>query len=590
MLRNLIICLVAGWCSWSSAAASAETRVALVIGNSAYVNTTPLANPLNDARDMATALKTAGFDVVAAFDADKRGVDQALRQFTDKLAKADVALFFYAGHGLQVGAQNYLVPVDARLERERDLEFEAIKLEFILRQLEIDREGKTTIVILDACRDNPLSRNLARSMGTRSAAIGRGLAAAATGLGTFIAYSTQPGNVALDGEGRNSPFTSALVKHMSATGRNLPATMIEVRKEVVAATNGRQVPWDHSALTGDFYFVPGSGAPTANSAAPDAARVNAEVAALQERLAKLEADARKREATAATPSASAVVSADVLKLAELRMRATSLDALTKDLQRKLLNARTAEDQATDAAGKAKHARDAVNIQTEMTRRALDLQKLKGEMAALEGGQAASGASASAPTAVTTAASPLPVLPKATQQKESPNFETADNVGLLGIELRSFRAPNPIACREACEGDAACAGFQHGRKSPVMGACELFSRVDTRREDNQWRSGVRTFESGTANAAPSPPKSIVIPAPVSRTKQGFNFYNGVALGGNPIKSTQVDSADSCMIVCRNTDRCIAAEFDTRNQSNCSIYDSINTTYEKGGVTIAVKGER
>jgi hypothetical protein len=133
--------------------AIAETRVALVVGNAAYQSTTPLANPLNDARDMAAALKTAGFDVVEALDADKRKLDGALRVFADKLTKADVALFFYAGHGLQVGAQNYLVPTDAKLERERDLEFEAVKLDFVLRQMEIDREGKTTIVILDACRD-----------------------------------------------------------------------------------------------------------------------------------------------------------------------------------------------------------------------------------------------------------------------------------------------------------------------------------------------------------------------------------------------------------------------------------------------------
>jgi len=175
---------------------------------------------------MSAALKAVGFDVVEALDTDRRQLDGALRAFTDKLARADIALFYYAGHGLQVGVQNYLVPIDAKLDRERDLEFETVKLDFVLRLMELEREGKTSIVILDACRDNPLTRSLARTMGTRSAAIGRGLAATSTGLGTFIAYSTQPGNVALDGAGRNSPFASALIKHIADRGRNLPATMI----------------------------------------------------------------------------------------------------------------------------------------------------------------------------------------------------------------------------------------------------------------------------------------------------------------------------------------------------------------------------
>jgi uncharacterized caspase-like protein len=286
--------------------ALAETRVALVIGNSAYRSTVPLTNPANDARDVTEALKKAGFTVVQAFDANKGQFDSALRLFTDKLANADVALFFYAGHGLQVGSENYLVPVDAKLERERDLEFEAVKLDFVLRQMEIDRDGKTTIVILDACRDNPLSRSLGRSMGTRSTAIGRGLAAAATGLGTFIVYSTQPGNVALDGDGRNSPFTSALVRHMTTQGRNLPAMMIEVRKDVVAATSGKQVPWDHSALTSDFYFVPGSAVPTPGTAAPAPSASSADVAALQERLRRLEEEARQRTASVSPPPAPAL--------------------------------------------------------------------------------------------------------------------------------------------------------------------------------------------------------------------------------------------------------------------------------------------
>ena len=303
-LGVLLIALAAA--GWHAPTARAETRLALVVGNSAYKSTTPLANPLNDARDMAAALKAAGFTVVEALDAGKPQFGSALRTFADKLANADIALFFYAGHGLQVGAQNYLVPIDAKLERERDLEFEAIKLDFVLRQMEIDREGRTNIVILDACRDNPLSRNLARSMGTRSTSIGKGLAAASTGLGTFIVYSTQPGNVALDGDGRNSPFTSALVRHMSVKGRNLPAMMIEVRKDVVATTGGKQVPWDHSALTTDFFFLPDGGTRPAGPAAT--AAPSPEVAALQERLRKLEEETRQRSATAPQPAPQSTAS------------------------------------------------------------------------------------------------------------------------------------------------------------------------------------------------------------------------------------------------------------------------------------------
>jgi uncharacterized caspase-like protein len=142
------------------------------------------------------------------------------------------------------------VPVDARLQSERDLDFDGISLDFVLRQVELDREGKTSIVFLDR-RDNHW-RNLAwhgHPLGKRP-----GLAQVQTGVGTFIAYSTQPGNVAVDGAGRNSPFTAALAKAVALPDRNLTSVMIEVRKEVLAATGGKQVPWDHSALTGDFYF------------------------------------------------------------------------------------------------------------------------------------------------------------------------------------------------------------------------------------------------------------------------------------------------------------------------------------------------
>jgi uncharacterized caspase-like protein len=479
MLRIWVLLMAVCGYALCGQSAIAETRVALVVGNGAYVNAPPLPNPMNDARAMAAALKGAGFEVVEALDADKAQFEVALRSFAEKLSNADVALFFYAGHGLQVGAQNFLVPIDAKLEHERDLEFEAVKLDFVQRQMEIDREGKTTIVMLDACRDNPLARNLARSMGTRSVGIGRGLAASAAGLGTFIAYATQPGNVALDGGGQNSPFTSALVKHLGTKGRNLQATMIEVRKDVVAATNGKQVPWDHSALTGDFYFVPGEATPVAGPVVAALPSSGADVTALQERLRKLEDQAQTR---ASSKAANTVSAADVIKLADLRVRAAGLAELVADLQRKVLDARTKEGQSANADEKSRFKRDALNIQTEWSRRGLDLQTLKDEIAQIEGTAAPSGA---------TVVAALPVIPEAVAQKVSPNFDVVENVALVGAEIRSFRAPNPVACREACEQDALCKGFQHGRKNPVMGTCLLFSRIDARQQDSSWFSGLRT---------------------------------------------------------------------------------------------------
>lgn len=299
--------------------AAAEKRVALVVGNSAYVNANPLPNPVHDAGEMAKALTESGFEVIVGLDLDKTGFDGKIRDFARALDGADVALFFYAGHGLQVGGRNYLVPVDASMQKERDLDFEGISVDFVLKQMEIDRENKTNVVFLDACRDNPLARNLARSMGTRSVSVGKGLAQVETGVGTFIAYSTQPGNVALDGDGTNSPFTTALAKGVRVPGRNLTAVMVDVRKDVLAATQGKQVPWDHSSLTGDFFFqlaaapgaIPGGGAPAPASAD------------LQERLRKLEDELRKKSDPEQT--------AKVVELAQLKEQVRSnLDANKQD--------------------------------------------------------------------------------------------------------------------------------------------------------------------------------------------------------------------------------------------------------------------
>lgn len=246
-----LICLILAFTAGSQA--HAEKRVALVIGNGAYQHTAKLNNPGNDAGDLSAALQRLNFEVVEGKDLDKREMERLIRQFGIKLAGADVALFFYAGHGLQVGGQNYLVPTDAKLANEGDIDFESLSLALVMKQME--REAKTSLVLLDACRDNPLARNLSRNMGTRNVQVGQGLAEVRmTAVGTLIAFSTQPGYVALDGNGRNSPYAEALLKHIEAPGSDVSGVLVEVRNEVLKATAGKQVPWEHTSLTGQVFL------------------------------------------------------------------------------------------------------------------------------------------------------------------------------------------------------------------------------------------------------------------------------------------------------------------------------------------------
>ncbi|MBS0241158.1 MAG: caspase family protein [Proteobacteria bacterium] len=257
--RLLGICLI--WIAAVATAlaaqpAAAQRRVALVIGNSGYTKVPPLANPENDAADIAAAVRKIGFEVVSGINVTKGQFEALLREFGTKAEGASAAFVFYAGHGLQARGNNYLIPVDASIENERDLDFSAVSLDLVLRQLS---KAETKIVMLDACRNNPFARGLSRSLGTRAIDENLGLAVStASDLGTFIAYATQPGNVARDGSGRNSPFTEKLKGHLATPGLSITDLMMDVRNEVAAATNGQQIPWEHSALAQKFYFVPGA--------------------------------------------------------------------------------------------------------------------------------------------------------------------------------------------------------------------------------------------------------------------------------------------------------------------------------------------
>ncbi len=237
--------------------AQADPKIALVIGNSAYQQAAPLTNADNDGRAMAAKLRELGFEVIEGIDLTHDQMVSKIRQLARRLPGIKTAVFFYAGHGMQVAGENFLVPVDANLEQEADLAFETIKVQTILDIMEAER--RTNIVFLDACRDNPMAQSLSRSLSkSRSTAYGKGLAQLNAGLGTLITYSTQPNNVALDGDpaATNSPFTAALLSHIGAPGLEIRQAITRVRQDVVAETNGRQVPWDHSSLLGDFYFGP----------------------------------------------------------------------------------------------------------------------------------------------------------------------------------------------------------------------------------------------------------------------------------------------------------------------------------------------
>ncbi len=232
-------------------AAWASKRVALVIGNSAYENAPVLANPANDAADIASALRDLGFVVVEGLDLKNRDMRDKIREFTNELRGADVAMLYYSGHAMQVGGKNQLAPVDTRLEFESDIDFETISLDFIEQQME--REVDTKLLFLDACRDSPLSRSLRAT--SRSNGAGSGLAEEKTAVsGTFIAFATNPGNVALDGKGRNSPFTKAMLDNIKRPGIEISTLMTDVRLQVVRDTNGQQTPWINSSLLGRFYF------------------------------------------------------------------------------------------------------------------------------------------------------------------------------------------------------------------------------------------------------------------------------------------------------------------------------------------------
>jgi hypothetical protein len=233
--------------------AQAERRVALVIGNGAY-KAGPLKNPPNDARDMAASLKSLGFEVILSENAGLAQMEQAVDQFWISLKKGGVGLFFFAGHGLQVKGVNYLVPVDANIQVEQDVKVRCLDVNLVLGRME-DAGNPLNLVILDACRNNPFARAWRSS--------GQGLAKMDAPTGTLIAYATAPDSVAADGAGKNGVYTSHLLRYMRTPGLTIENVLKQTRVAVLNETGRKQIPWEASSLTGDFFFSGPSPAPAA---------------------------------------------------------------------------------------------------------------------------------------------------------------------------------------------------------------------------------------------------------------------------------------------------------------------------------------
>jgi len=256
----------------AEAAAPDAKRVALVIGNSKYVHAVTLPNPANDARLIASTLRNAGFEVIEGVDQDNAGMHSLISRFTEQSYDADLAVIFYAGHGMQVDGKNYLIPVDAELTSPAFLKTRTVQIDDFMAALPPD--PAVGVIILDACRDNPLARTLAAAMPkSRSTSLGTGLApveAKSDGVGTgglLIAYATDPGAIAFDGNGVDSPYSTALARHLTEPGVEIQGALTRVRGEVTETTQGRQRPW-HNASLGREVFLGKPVAPAAPAANP----------------------------------------------------------------------------------------------------------------------------------------------------------------------------------------------------------------------------------------------------------------------------------------------------------------------------------
>src|SRR3979411_2246710 len=274
-MRFLITAITAAAFLASANAALADKRIAFVVGNSAYKNVAVLPNPALDAKSMAKLLRNVGFEVVEDANLSRDKMTEKLLEFGKKAQGADVALFFYAGHGIAINGTNYLLPVDADLKSEMDVKLcSPLNINTTLEQTMSD--AKVKLVFLDACRDNPFAGKIKSNSATRSLSVQSGLAEMKSSEGTLIAFATGPGQTALDGEvGTNSPFTRALMANIASPGVEIQQAMTRVRAQVNEETSKNQLPWGHTNLIGSVYLNPVAGAAGVQAEAPNTPAVAA---------------------------------------------------------------------------------------------------------------------------------------------------------------------------------------------------------------------------------------------------------------------------------------------------------------------------
>jgi uncharacterized caspase-like protein len=278
-MRTLTILVSLMCMALSVSAAKADRRVAFVVGNGAYKNVAQLPNPPIDAKAMAATLRNVGFEVIEGSNLTRDQMTEKLLDFGRKAQGSDVAVFYYAGHGIAVGGSNYLLPVDADIKSEMDVKLgAAINIDLTLDQTMGD--AKVKLVFLDACRDNPFAAKIKSNSATRSVNVQSGLAEMKSGEGTLIAFATGPGQTALDGqEGNNSPFTRALIDNITKPGVEIQQAMTSVRAQVNEETHKGQLPWGHTNLIGAVYLNPAQQTQQVANAAPTASSSSAPAAA-----------------------------------------------------------------------------------------------------------------------------------------------------------------------------------------------------------------------------------------------------------------------------------------------------------------------